>query len=334
MNTSTSLSKVSSAVRRLRRGPSFSSTIARPAIIIGSSSVRSFGSGGGTRGARGHGWWVNYRAGKGGRHLQGEYHHLDVDSMANWNDAAFSLGSQMGYLDVRLEAMSGISTSSTTTEKDDDGDSDSNNEKTTTAHRLKLELATTALPRAADNFVKLLQDNDGNADGYLSSTLHRVEKGVGILGGLVTKNPNSHPNATGTSTKTMIGKCHPDYCHPTSMTAMDISSEHLVISHLPGVITMLQPRIGEIDSRYMMLSHHAPHMDGVSVAIGRLSDDSLEIIQKWESTLITSYGVPTNITLRVVGCGLLEEESSNSNSKQQMDDKEINTEKKQVSMES
>ncbi|VEU38182.1 unnamed protein product [Pseudo-nitzschia multistriata] len=272
---------------------------------------RFMGSGGGTRGARGHGWWVNYRAGKGGRHLQGTYSHLDLESMEKWNDAVFQLGRQLAYLDVKVEAL---------VDEDNDSGEDQNEQsqqQQQQVHRLTLELASEALPLATDNVVKLLQssnlgENDGSEEspGYLSSTLHRIEKGVGILGGLVTDNPNHNPNNMNAPlTKRRMGRCHPDHRMRTSHTAMDVSSEKLVLNHLPGVITMLQPRIGEIDSRFLILSHNAPHLDGVSVAVGRLVD-SLEIVQEWESSLITSHGVPTNMVLRVVGCGLLEDGDS------------------------
>lgn len=273
------------------------------------------GSGGGTRGARGHGWWVNYRAGKGGRHLQGTYSHLDSDSMAEWNDAVFKLGRKLAYLDVKIESLADDNDADS-----DDADNDNQNDDQQKIHRLTLELATEVLPLATDNVIKLIQsgsekDNGSNNNnpGYLSSTLHRVEKGVGLLGGLVDANPNHNPNNHGAPlTKRRMGSCHPDHRSRTSPTAMDVSSEKLVLNHLPGVITMLQPRIGEIDSRFLVLSHNAPHLDGVSVAVGRLVD-GLESVQKWESTLITSHGVPTNVVLRIVRCGLLDDDNDNDN---------------------
>lgn len=267
------------------------------------------GSGGGARGARGHGWWVNYRAGKGGRHLQGTYSHLDLDDMAEWNDAVFALGSRLAYFDVKLESLAGI---------DDDGDDDKTEKSEQKVHRLTLELATEALPLATENVLKLLSGDGGDDVGYHSTTLHRIEKGVGLLGGLVAENPNFqslNPNAP--TSKKMMGMCHPDFRMKHSPTAMDISSENLVINHLEGVVTMLQPRIGEIDSRFLVLSQNAPHMDGVSVAVGRLATpESLQKVQEWESTLITSHGVPTNAVLKIVGCGLLDS-SSVSESKQE-----------------
>jgi cyclophilin family peptidyl-prolyl cis-trans isomerase len=247
---------------------------------------------------------VNYRAGKGGQHLQGTYSHLDLDEMASWNDAVFLLGSRKAYLDVKLEALAGA---------DDDETEGETASDSKTVHRLTLELATEALPKATENVLKLIEGG-GDALGYHSTTLHRIEKGVGILGGLVANNPHfQSQNPSAPMTKKKMGMCHPDFKMATSPTAMDVSKEHLVLNHLQGVVTMLQPRIGEIDSRFLLLSHDAPHLDGVSVAIGRLADDeSLQAVKTWESSLITSHGVPTNATLRIVGSGLLEEEEEAS----------------------
>ena len=331
MNSSSALAKVSAVSRRLRRLSS-STAIGSSNISVGGSSTfgaagsknntnsilanaatasssthsdttrRWFGSGGGTRGARGHGWWVNYRAGKGGRHLQGKYAHLDQEEMASWNDAVFSLGSTRAYLDVVVESLADNN-------NDEEQDSTNSSDDSKEVHRLELELATAALPRATENVAKLFTDTE---IGYQSSTLHRIEKGVGLLGGLVADNPHAqrkNPNAP--ITKRRMGRCHPDFRMATSPTAMDISDEKLVLNHLEGVFTMLQPRIGEIDSRFLLLAKNAHHLDGVSVAVGRIaSKEALEQLQEWESSLITSHGVPTNVVLRVVGCGLLEEEKS------------------------
>ncbi|CAJ1930779.1 unnamed protein product [Cylindrotheca closterium] len=251
-----------------------SNTTSRRALTLCSKeSKRKFGSGGGTRGSRGHGWWINYRAGKGGRHLQGEYSHIDKEEQKAWNDAVFSLGSLMAYVDIQIEPLH----------------QDSAEELT--QHRLILELATEAFPRATSNFTKLLE---ADADGYKSSTLHRIEKNVGILGGHVW-------NGT--------GRCHEEFVSPISATSMK-QSEHMVLSHIPGTITMLSQRVEEIDSRFMLCTNHAPHLDGKAVAIGRLDDESLKQVQRWENTLITAKGHPSNVALRIKDCGILNEDAA------------------------
>mmetsp|Transcript_23190 Transcript_23190/g.54992 ORF Transcript_23190/g.54992 Transcript_23190/m.54992 type:complete len:367 (-) Transcript_23190:68-1168(-) len=285
---------------------------------------RWMGSGGGTRGARGRGWWINYRAGKGGRHLQGDYAHLDLDMLHKWNDAVMSLGSTQAYMDIRLDDVGGAaaagagaaSGASTENNNNKNGDTDSENNSDEgggggVQHRLTFELASAVLPLATQNFIKLLEAEQGI--GYTGSTLHRVEKQVGLHGGLVW-NPSLFPDEEnnvvpikrGRGHK-VVGRCHPSLAMPTSPTNMDVSSEKLVLSHLPGVISMLSPRVHEVDSRFMLCSRHAPHLDGQMVAIGRLSKDSLELVQEWERTLITSFGTPTNVTLRVIQCGILGE---------------------------
>ena len=288
------------------RGSNASTTIVASTTTY--TSRRWFGSGGGARGARGHGWWQNYRAGKGGRHLQGTYSHLDLDEMKDWNEAVFGLGKTLAYMDVKLEAIA----------QGDDNSNGNDDHPTTKSssqiQRLTLELATEALPLATENFLKLLVggattggDDDSLDLGYHSTTLHRIEKGVGILGGLVARNPNHQSlNPKAPLTQQKMGRCHPDLAATSNPTSMDISSEKLVLHHLEGVLTMLQPRVGEIDSRFLLLSHGAPHLDGVSLAVGRLADEaSLRALQEWESTLITSHGVPTNAVLKIVKCGLV-----------------------------
>jgi cyclophilin family peptidyl-prolyl cis-trans isomerase len=247
----------------------------RRAPVVCKETTRSFGSGGGSRGARGHGWWINYRAGKGGRHLQGEYSHLDVEALKAWNDAVFSLGSQFVYMDILMEPF-----------HKDGGDKKEQ-------HRLVLELATEVFPKATQNFTELLQ---AEQDGYKSTTMHRVEKKVGLLGGHVWKG---------------TGKCFEEFRMPTSATSME-QTEKMVLSHIPGAVTMMSQRVQEIDSRFMLCSHHAPHMDGKAVVIGRLDDESLKKVQEWESTLITQKGHPTTVALRITGCGNIEDKIEES----------------------
>jgi cyclophilin family peptidyl-prolyl cis-trans isomerase len=245
--------------------------------VVSDTAVRSFGSGGGSRGSRGHGWWLNYRAGKGGRHLQGDYANMDVEELKAWNDAVFSLGSQFVYMDITLEPLH--------KEIDTKDDLESS--------RLVIELATAVFPKAAENFTSLLTAQE---TGFKTSTLHRVEKKVGLLGGNVWNGK---------------GKCFEDLRMQTSATAME-QTEHMVLSHIPGVVTMLSQRVKEIDSRFMFCAYHAPHLDGNAVAIGRLDEESLAQVQKWEQTLITQKGHPTTIALRVTDCGILDDKIEES----------------------
>ena len=252
--------------------------------IKATAGKRYFGSGGGSRGARGHGWWVNYRAGKGGRHLQGEYHHLDVEAMKAWNDAVFSLGSQRVYMDIAMEPFHRAQTTQVDVEPlGDNGSVDDGIE----CHRLVIELATEVLPRATENFMGLLK---AEGDGFKSSTLHRVERSVGWMGGHVWCD---------------TGKCLDEFRMATSATSM-AQEEHMVLSHVPGAVTMLCQRVGEIDSRFLLCAHHAPHLDGRALVIGRMDANSRQKVEEWENSIITKNGRPTSINLRVVDCGVLE----------------------------
>lgn len=274
---STDLGTPNIATLLIQRKPTNSIMLAPSRIFLAGKSssaqvVRQFGSGGGTRGARGHGWWVNYRAGKGGRHLQGEYSHLNIEELEQWNDAIFALGSQHVYMDIVVEPLHQEAEKAELEQ-----------------HRLVMEMASEVFPRATENFVKLLESE---SDGFLSSTLHRVEKKVGIMGGNVWNN---------------TGRCHESLRMPTSLTSME-QTENMVLSHVPGVVTMLSQRVNEIDSRFLLCCNHAPHLDGKAVAIGRLHEASLEQVRKWESTLITQKGHPTTLQLRIADCGVLEGE--------------------------
>jgi cyclophilin family peptidyl-prolyl cis-trans isomerase len=167
-----------------------------------------------------------------------------------------------------------------------DGSSGSSN--TDERHRLVIELASEVFPKAVQNFIGLLK---ADTHGYKSTTLHRVERSVGLMGGNVWKD---------------TGKCLEEFRMSSSAQSMN-QTEQLVLSHVPGVISMLCQRVDEIDSRFIFCSQHAPHLDGRALAIGRVDADSLQKLQNWESSLVTRNGRPTTVNLRIVECGVLEE---------------------------
>ena len=233
----------------------------------------------GTRGARGHGWYVNYRAGKGGRHLQGEY--LDERSQCHaWNDAIFALCTpkRQVYLDVVVEPR-----------RKQRAPTDS---LTGAKHRLMMELADTVMPETCQNFVDLCL---ANTNGYKGSLLYRFERNVGLCGGDVLTN-------TGKAGQAAQG----------SPMAYTVKSDPLVLWHIPGTVTMVVKTVGDIDSRFLMCTEKAPHLDGIQRAFARLSTESLQIVKKWQAKLLTRNGVPSSYDLIVAGCGLVKEENSNS----------------------
>jgi len=246
---------------------------------------RSFARGeGGSRGARGHGWYVKYRSGRGGRHLQGEY--VDRESpeqMAAWNESILALGSQRVYMDITMEPRR----TTTTSFSKKFIEVPSIHTLTGQTMRLEMDVATTVMPETAQNFLDLIQAPVGQ--GYKGTCLYRVEKQVGIYGGDMLTNTGKVGRAS---------KGNP--------MQMDIEKDPLAMWHIPGVITMLVQNVGQIDSRFLFVGHAAPHVDGIARAFGRLTPESAKFVTQWVDTLLTRVGIPTAFDLVVADCGLLE----------------------------
>jgi len=244
----------------------------------------------GTRGSRGHGWYVNYNAGKGGRHLQGEYH--DADSLKDrerWNQAVLEVGSRQLYIDVAVEPRtSGSSGDAVMMSKKNFVVVPPLDElsKSSEKHRLLIDVASAIMPETCQNFVDLCS---ASKDGYKGSLLYRIERNVGICGGDVLSN-------TGKTGKAANGT-------PLSLT---IEQDPLAMWHLPGTVTMTVAKVEEIDSRFVLCTNAAQHLDGNYRAFGKLTDDSLAIVRGWEENLLTKKGVPTSFQLIITDCGLVE----------------------------
>jgi cyclophilin family peptidyl-prolyl cis-trans isomerase len=267
----------------MRLSQATSSTRSFARWILHSNSVRSFATG--SRGSRGHGWYTNYRAGKGGRHLQGEYH--DRDSLAEcaaWNDAVLQLGSTQVYLDVVVEPRRHATSSVRSKKYIAVPPLEA---LTGASHRLTIDLASTVLPATAENFVALLMAPER---GYVRTRLYRIERDVGLYGGDVLTNTGK----TGQAAQALA-------------LTRDVShTDPLPLWHLPGTVTMLVPTVGEIDSRFLLCTHHAPHLDGMARAFGRLTEESLAVVTKWQTSLLTVMGIPTAFDLIVAACGVVE----------------------------
>lgn len=245
--------------------------------VLSDNSRRSLASG--TRGARGHGWYVNYRAGKGGRHLQGEYHDRESpNECAAWNDAILAMGSERVYMDIVMEPRRTVQLNP---KKIELPPLDS---LTGDKFRIEMDVATKVMPETAQNFIDLLS---AEVHGYLGTRLYRVEKGVGLKGGDVLANSGR------------LGKA----ANGNPM-ALEIHSDPLAMWHLPGTVSMIVPKVKEIDSRFLLVSQPAPHIDGIGRAFGRMTPESLEVVVKWETTLLTKTGVPTSFDLIVTECGV------------------------------
>jgi cyclophilin family peptidyl-prolyl cis-trans isomerase len=245
---------------------------------------RSFATG--ARGSRGHGWFTNYRSGKGGRHLQGEY--FDRESLpecAAWNDAVLQLGCTQVYLDVIVEPRRNATSNVRSKKYIEVPPIDA---LTGEKHRIVIDVASTVMPTTAQNFVDLMK-SDAGVHGYLGTRLYRIEKDVGIYGGDVLTNTGKTGRAA----------------HAVALTIDVSKTDPLPMWHIPGTVTMLVPTVGEIDSRFLLCTQHAPHLDGIARAFGRMNDQSLAIVTKWQTSLLTVYGIPTAFDLIVADCGVL-----------------------------
>jgi cyclophilin family peptidyl-prolyl cis-trans isomerase len=276
------------------------------------SHRRTFGSG--ARGARGLGWYQKYRDGRGGRHLQGRHHDLESrDVLEQLNNSIFNFGSSWHYIKLQVEENAKQEEEKQDEEQQDqeeqqeekyesngdgtgdDTDDGASKDDTTTAnavdaatpptlagstiYELRLELATVAMPLTTQNFQLL-------APQYVDTIVHRIEKKVGLCLGDVR-------NTQGKS----------GYCHPSlSQTGKLLETEPKVLSHLEGIVSMISSGVDKVDSRFLLCTHDAYHLDGRFVPFGRLAPESLEICKELERTQMTRLGLP-NFEIKIIECG-------------------------------
>jgi peptidylprolyl isomerase len=247
----------------------------RPFLVVGRSStpwavdkvssVRYMSTG--TRGARGHGWLNKYRAGLGGRHLQGRYPKDYVEQRLKWNQEVFDLQSspQLAYLDLTVAS--------------DDADAE------VVSQRIVMELATTALPLSCQNFQALLQDKDGH--GYEGTSVHKLEQVTGVCLGDVTGQGGDG------------GRCHFSVDPRGSF-----EHEAHLLSHVqPGMVTYTSAGRDQNDSRFLITTKEAPQLDGRFTAFGRVTD-GMDALQDIMTHVFTRRGRPS-VDIRITSCGLL-----------------------------
>lgn len=232
------------------------------------ATVRSFGS----RGARGHGWLHHYRAGNKGRHLQGRYHYRDIEKRAAINDSMFELGTSKCYIDLAVDQLD-----------EERGSEEDGAPAEPERKRVYIELASKALPRTCENFLKLIED------GYYNDTkVNRIEKNVGVCLGELVEGGG--------------GQCHPDIS-PYGI----FEHESYVISHIDeGILTMLSPGVDKNNSQFAILLNDAPQLDGRMTAFGRLKREegsSLRNLEEIVQSVFTAKGVPLR-DIKVVGSGV------------------------------
>jgi len=243
---------------------------------------------GGTRGARGHGWFKKYRAGLGGRHLQGRHHNRDRQKLASMNDEVFALNRSL--LDTTSTSNNNNTTTTTTSAyidlEIDGGDDDTNRQ------RIVIELASAALPNTCGNFAALCRDGSSSL-GYESTKVFKIVKDTGLCLG------DNTPNNNGDG-----GRCHPDFASE-SHNPYSFNHESLVLSHSQkGMVTMLSSGLDKNDSRFMItMADDSPQLDGKYVAFGRVKE-GLEWLENTAFNTFTKRGMPIT-KIEVVSSGLL-----------------------------
>ena len=286
--------------------------------------------GGGPRGARGHGWYVNYRAGKGGRHLQGDYHDREsLQDCQEWNAAILALGHTTVYMDVVLEPRNLEYTAERLEQQDQALEVDRKSGHvafvppletlTGPKTRLTMHLATTVMPESTHNFLQLCQLPKY---GYKGTKFYRFEKLVGLCGGDVLSN-------TGKTGLAAPYDYPPEQAnHFLRQTAeplrRTIFSDPLALWHIPGTVTMLVQRVHEVDSRFILCTQQGQHLDGIHRAIGQLTPESLQHVQEWQEQLaMKDAGIPISYELFVTDCGVVEPtDHVSTNDKDHNDDKD------------
>jgi peptidyl-prolyl isomerase H (cyclophilin H) len=246
----------------------------------------------GTRGARGHGWLQKYRAGLGGRHLQGRYHYRDLDELSSINDAVFAMN------DAPSSSSSSLSTTTTTTVV---GTGGTTTTTTTEAYldlsvgnepprRVIIELASAALPRTTENFRLLCRERGGRGTGYANTSVYKIEKTVGLcLGDLVNDDGSG-------------GRCHPSM--GTYGSPFSFEDEGFLVSHTgPGIVSMMSPGVHRNDSRFLITTTDAPQLDGRFVAFGRVKE-GMDVINDIATGVFTKRGRPT-VDIKIADCGVL-----------------------------
>ncbi len=231
----------------------------------------------GTRGARGHGWLKKYRAGLGGRHLQGRWHFRDVNELDAVNDLVFDMNETLKSEDyvggsiIPTEAYLDLSVA---------GD---------TPRRVTIELASAALPKTTENFRLLCQEKaEETGLGYESTLVYKIEKTVGLCMGDVVSNDGT------------AGRCHPTF--GTYASPYSFEDEGFLISHTgPGIVSMMSPGVHRNDSRFLITTTGAAQLDGRFVAFGRVKE-GLDVITDIATGVFTKRGRPT-VEIKIVGCG-------------------------------
>jgi len=195
------------------------------------------------------------------------------ESCRQWNDAILELGKRRVALDVVL--IDATEPRSLTHLLDAGTES-------LERHRLEMDLASQVMSQTTDNFVDLC------ANDYVGSRMYRFEKNTGICGGDVVSNTGKQGRAANKKAR---------------LPQIEIS-DPLALWHIAGTVSMIVPTVGQVDSRFLLCTQDAPHLDGINRAFGQLTEESLDRCRLWQRELLTQTGVPVTHHLVVVSCNV------------------------------
>lgn len=251
----------------------------------------------GTRGSRGHGWYINYRKTDDmNRHLQGEYYDREtLKECQIWNQSIIELGYEQLYIDIVVEPKQQKNDEQQHQNKQNDMKHkyDISTLQGDTKFRLYINIATKIMPETTTNFIQL-------ANEYIGTILYRIEKNVGFCGGDVLTNTGQ----TGMAANPSLSVSSP---YSKSILRYDIQNDPLVLWHIPGTISMIVSKVNCIDSRFMIIcsNDNKQHLDGIHRAFGQLTPDSLSQLQVYYNTTLTQKGKPTLYDFVISDVGLV-----------------------------
>ncbi|GMH91381.1 hypothetical protein TrVE_jg9272 [Triparma verrucosa] len=266
-------------------------------------------SGGGTRGSRGHGWYLKYREGRGGRHLQGRW-NVDVAEMEKWNDKIMEMSLALkkneqatAHFDLKWD---GSGEQATTTEEGGEEEQ---------GGRVHVDLADGLLPLTCGNFV-------GRLNALDLGCVERVEKGVGVLFsvtdsvaegvgrelrrevGLVGRKDFLHDEALEEAEYEHLSSIHnvvDKDNNPLDSFSQDATQfrdgEAMLMSFAPkGVVGMVrETKAGTSTTKFLITTEDggAKHLQGTGVAFGRVKKGDMKLVKKIMEEF-TMRGRPAN----------------------------------------
>eukprot|EP00992_Anisonema_acinus_P015119 TRINITY_DN9618_c0_g1_i3.p1 TRINITY_DN9618_c0_g1~~TRINITY_DN9618_c0_g1_i3.p1 ORF type:complete len:169 (+),score=11.72 TRINITY_DN9618_c0_g1_i3:184-690(+) len=150
----------------------------------------------------------------------------------------------------------------------------------TPAGRVEIGLHGWSVPDSAENFAKLCSGSHFPGFGYEGSIVTNITRGDSIQAG-------DFINGDGTGGHSIFGK--------------SFGAENYKLKHRKGVVTMLETRRGQVDSRFLIAMKAKRELDGKYVVVGTVLTgfNVLEGLQEYA-------GAPPTKTIRIARSGELE----------------------------